>query len=162
MSAEALVEWKSRLATYQQRVRESLSPQQVTLFDMTPTHVDPELINPFELQPQSMAFYRLPADGPGYACIYFVLDYTADLILYIGETCRSNQRWKGIHDCKRYIENYIALHRQYKLEIAVSICFWWDTPTKTRPRQQLESALIHKWKAPFNKECWSLWGQPFR
>ena len=78
-----------------------------------------------------------------------------------GETCKSNKRWKGTHDCKRYVEKYIDLHYRYELNTAVNICFWWDAPVETRPRQNLELALIQKWKPPFNKENWQHWGQPF-
>jgi hypothetical protein len=103
----------------------------------------------------------MPASCPGDACLYFVVDSAVELILYIGETCRSNKRWKGIHDCKDYIKSYQSLHYQYGLKTAVNIAFWWDTPVQTRPRQQLEQALIQKWKSPFNKENWQRWGQPF-
>ncbi|MEO0688447.1 MAG: GIY-YIG nuclease family protein, partial [Cyanobacteria bacterium J06649_11] len=44
---------------------------------------------------------------------------------------------------------------------AVNIAFWWDAPDSTRPRQKLELELIQKWRSPFNKENWKLWGQPF-
>jgi hypothetical protein len=43
----------------------------------------------------------------------------------------------------------------------VVAAFWWDVPAETRPRQQLELALIQKWRSPFNKENWDRWGQPF-
>ena len=35
-------------------------------------------------------------------------------------------------------------------ENCCNIAFWWDTPTERRSRQQLEQALIQKWKSPFN------------
>jgi hypothetical protein len=108
-----------------------------------------------------MSFYRLPADSSGEACIYLVIDSAVGLLLYVGETCRSNKRWKGTHDCKRYIENYQDLHYQHKLSCAVNMAFWWDAPAQTRARQQLELSLIQKWRSPFNKENWVLWGQPF-
>ncbi len=38
---------------------------------------------------------------------------------------------------------------------------WWEAPIATKPRQQLESALIAKWKSPFNKQNWDVWGTPF-
>lgn len=41
----------------------------------------------------SASFYRLPANTSREACIYFVIDNAAQLLLYIGETCRSNLRW---------------------------------------------------------------------
>ncbi len=54
----------------------------------------------------SMSLYCLPAGRSSDACIYFVIDSAARLLLYVAETCRSNKRWKGTHDCKRYIEKY--------------------------------------------------------
>ncbi len=50
MSADALVGWKTQIFNYQQRVRESKPSQQTTLFDLTPTHTEPEKIDPFSLQ----------------------------------------------------------------------------------------------------------------
>ncbi len=161
MSQEALLGWKTQIFDYQQRVRQSTPPQQTALFDIASSHCDPDQIDPLMLQLQSMSFYRMPADSPGDACLYFIVDSAAGLILYVGETCRSNKRWKGIHDCKDYIESYQSLHYRYGLQTAVNIAFWWDTPVQTRPRQQLEQALIQKWKSPFNKENWQRWGQPF-
>ncbi|MFL9457929.1 MULTISPECIES: GIY-YIG nuclease family protein [Nostocales] len=161
MDADALLKWKSQITAYQQRVRESLAPQQTALFNLTPVHCDPERIDPFTLKLVPMSFYRMPADSPGESCLYFVRDTTAEIVLYIGETCRSNKRWKGVHDCKRYVEKYLELHYRYKMTATVNMSFWWDAPIKTRPRQQLELALIQKWRSPFNKEMWEKYGQPF-
>lgn len=161
MDSDALVRWTSQIFAYQQRARESELAQQTTLFDIVPAHTEPDKIDPFTLPLQSTAFWRWPADGPGDAAVYFVLDTTLPLLLYVGETCRSNLRWKGVHDCKRYIENYQSLHYQYRMKTTVCMAFWWDAPVKTQARQQLESALIAKWRSPFNKENWTLWGRPF-
>ena len=100
MSADVLVMWKFRIFTYQQRTRESVPPQQTTLFDLPPSHCDPDSIDPLTLGLMPISFYRMPANSPGDACLYFVIDSAAQLLLYVGETCRSNKRWKGIHDCK--------------------------------------------------------------
>jgi hypothetical protein len=161
MEANALLRWKSQVATHQQRARHNKPVQQATLFDIAPVHVDPDIIDPFSLSLCSMSFYRLPVDNPGDACIYFIIDSAADLVLYIGETCRSNLRWKGVHDAKRYLGLYQDLHYRHGLKTAVNMAFWWDAPVQTRPRQQLELSLINKWRSPFNKENWSLWGRPF-
>jgi hypothetical protein len=161
MSHNALEQWKSQILEYQQKVRESQPARQVTLFDLVPNHCDPEQIDPLQLQVRSLSFWRMPADSPGDACLYFVVDSAADLILYVGETCRSNKRWKGIHDCKDYIASYQDLHYRYGLQTAVNIAFWWDAPVERKPRQELEQALIQKWRSPFNKEMWQRWGQPF-
>ena len=161
MDADALARWKAQIAAHQQRIGESQPVQQTTLFDVASAHCDPNKIDPFSLPLQSMAFYRMPTDNFGQAAIYFVIDSAAQLVLYIGETCRSNKRWKGNHDCKHYIEKYQDLHYQYGLSCAVNMTFWWDAPMQTRPRQQLELALIQRWLAPFNKQNWDRWGQPF-
>jgi hypothetical protein len=161
MDVNTLTKWKSQITVHQQQVRTSESVQQITLFNVPSAHVDPDIIDPFNLQPCPLSFYRLPADSPGQACLYFVVDMAANLLLYVGETCKSNKRWKGVHDCKRYIEMYLDLHYRYNLKTAVNIAFWWDAPVPARPRQKLELALIQKWKSPFNKENWRFWGQPF-
>ena len=160
MDADALVQWKTRIAIYQQQRKENQLVQG-TLFDVAKAHVDPDKIDPFKLRPCPVSFYRLPVDSPGDTCIYFVVDSAAGLVLYIGETCRSNKRWQGTHDCKRYLDNYKSLHYQHGLSCAVNIVFWWDVPAVARARQQMELGLIERWKAPFNKENWTLWGAPF-
>ncbi|MBD6620541.1 GIY-YIG nuclease family protein [Komarekiella sp. 'clone 1'] len=161
MSLEALLRWKSQILDYQQRARESKPPQQTALFDIAPNHCDPDQIDPLLLRLMPMSFYRMPADSPGDACLYFVVDSAAGLILYVGETCRSNKRWKGIHACKDYIASYQDLHYRYGIQTAVNAGFWWDAPVERKPRQELELNLILKWRSPFNKENWERWGQPF-
>lgn len=161
MDSGALVKWKSQIAAHQKLAGESKPEQQGTLFNLAPTHVDADAVDPFSLRLCPMSFYRLPVDSPGAACVYFIIDSAAQLVLYIGETCRSSLRWKGEHDCKRYIVNYQDLHHRHGLRTAVNMAFWWDAPAKTRHRQQLELSLILKWRSPFNKENWVLWGRPF-
>ena len=137
MDADALVQWKAKIAAHQQRAKENQLVQGA-LFETAEAHVDPNRIDPFSLRPCPMSFYRLPTDSSGASCIYFVVDSAAGLILYIGETCRSNKRWKGTHDCKRYIDKYQSLHYQHGLSSAINMAFWWDAPVQTRARQQLE------------------------
>ncbi|MEP0749597.1 GIY-YIG nuclease family protein [Coleofasciculus sp. FACHB-501] len=161
MDAVTLARWKSQIAAHQQRTRESQPGKQVTLFDLTPQHCDPEQIDPLTLRLDTLSFFERPGQDVGEPCIYFVVDTEAKLILYVGETLHSNQRWRGTHDAKRYISQYISLHRQYQLDVAVCISFWWDAPSATRSRQALEKQLILKWRSPFNKENWQRWGQPF-
>jgi hypothetical protein len=154
--------WKAKIADYQQQVRCCPPVAQGTLFEVPRSAVDPDAIEPFYLQPYNFFFFEKPADQhPGKPAIYFVIDATMSLILYIGETVKANQRWKGIHDCKRYVLNYRQLHFQYGLETAINTAFYWDTPAALRSRLQLESALIYKWRSPFNKENWEFWGTPF-
>lgn len=110
-------------------------PEQVTLFDLDNLRIDPEIIYPFNLTIHSFSFFRLPALGADIACIYFVIDSAAELILYVGETCQSNKRWVGHHDCKKYLDKYKDLHYKHRLSRAINMAFWWDVPVKTRPRQ---------------------------
>jgi hypothetical protein len=161
MNAEELGQWKGQILEYQMRSRTSSPARQAALFDLPPNHCDRDQIDPLTLQLQSMAFYRMPANYPGDACLYFVVDSAASIILYVGETCRSNKRWKGTHDCKNYIDSYQSLHYKYGLQTAINIAFWWDTPQRREARQELELYLILKWRSPFNKENWERWGQPF-
>jgi hypothetical protein len=93
-----------------------------------------------------------------------VFDYGtggSPLLLYTGETGKSNQRWKGEHGCKHYLLNYQQAHYHYSLPTEIGIAFWQDAPAQTKARQQLERDLILKWRSPFNKENWAFWGTPF-
>ncbi|UBF26706.1 GIY-YIG nuclease family protein [Kovacikia minuta CCNUW1] len=162
MSRDALQDWKQRIFQFQQQVSVSPSIQQGTLFDVLPTPDEiGDRIDPFTLPQQNTEFWRWKANDEGVSALYFVVDYELPILLYVGETVKSNQRWKGEHDCKRYILNYVAAHRPHSLPVTVNIGFWSQAPTNTRDRQQLESALILKWRSPFNKENWEFWGTPF-
>ncbi|MBW4472191.1 MAG: GIY-YIG nuclease family protein [Stenomitos rutilans HA7619-LM2] len=163
ISSDTLQAWKQRLFHYQQQVCLTPSLQQAFLLDsMTESiAVDPNHIDPFSLPQQNTEFWRWKADGQGVAALYFVIDYELPILLYVGETVKSGQRWKGEHDCKRYLLNYRQAHYQNQLETQLGIAFWSLAPTQTRDRQRLESALIHKWRSPFNKENWDMWGTPF-
>ncbi|MEI6427067.1 MAG: GIY-YIG nuclease family protein [Pseudanabaena sp. ELA607] len=118
-------------------------------------------IDPFELAVYPAEFYRLPQLVGNDACIYFVIDQSAQLLLYVGETCRSQKRWQGAHDCKRYIQNYQLLHYQHQQPAAVVITFAWDVPQSPHQRKQLEQQLIQLWRSPFNRENWHHWQAPF-
>lgn len=170
----ALVDWKQRLFDFQQTVRFAPSPQQatlslfeesapygVTLGSTTTEPMDPDRINPFALEPKNINFWQWPVQEAGVAALYFVIDYELPLLLYVGETVKSNQRWKGVHDCKRYLANYRQAHYQNRLSTQLGIAFWCKAPMDTRSRQKLEAALIHKWRSPFNKENWARCGTPF-
>ncbi|WP_341531761.1 hypothetical protein WKK05_39315 (plasmid) [Nostoc sp. UHCC 0302] len=87
MSADALLKWKRQISEYQQKVRENKSPQQTALFDIAPKHCDPERIDPLLLQLVPLSFWRMPSDSPGEACLYFIIDLAACVVLYVGETC---------------------------------------------------------------------------
>ena len=161
MSQEILTQWKERIFSHQQQVRGYQSPQQTSLFDLERAHCDPDSVDPFTLKLQPSEFYRMPEQGDS-VCIYFVIDNAVPLLLYIGETKRTpKQRWIT-HDCQQYILSYIELHRRYNLSVQVATAFWWDTPADRKARQKLERELILKWRSPFNKENWEVWGQPFK
>jgi len=160
ISREALQAWKQRVWQYQAIAQQPV--QQGSLFALQPDADDlANDINPFVLPRQNMEFWRWKASDVGVSALYFVMDDTLPLLLYVGETVKSNQRWKGEHDCKRYILNYVSAHRAHDLPVAVNIGFWAQAPTQTRDRQRLESALIDRWRSPFNKENWEFWGTPF-
>lgn len=161
MSKEALLKWKSAIFKYQQRASTIRTPQQTSLFDLPKSHCDSEAIDPFKLKLHSSTFYRQQQHGEK-ICIYFIIDRTLPLLLYVGETMQTAKaRWNGVHDCRDYIINYIELHRQYDLEVKVCSAFWYDTPENRTARLKLERELILRWRSPFNKENWRRYGQPF-
>lgn len=159
MSADALHAWKQRVRQYQ-CVIQSAKLAQGSLFDLGALGAL-DRVDPFRLTAQNIEFWRSPADEPGLAALYFVIDHELPLLLYVGETCKANQRWKGVHDCKRYVRNYIAAHRVHNLPVKVSIGFWPHAPEQTRARQRMERMLIEHWRSPFNKENSKHWGTPF-
>ncbi len=163
MSDEALQAWKRRVFQFQQLVQLGTTRvEQGNLFGLAASADEiAETIAPFDLPRQNVDFWRWRAEDAGVSAYYFVIDYEMPILLYVGETIKSNQRWKGEHDCKRYIENYISAHRQSHADTTVGIAFSHWAPTETRARQQLETALIHKWRSPFNKQNWVFWGTPF-
>jgi hypothetical protein len=161
MSAQTLQDWKQRIFGHQQQVMQSVQPAQVMLFEEHGLETSLERLDPFGLRSQNIEFWRWPAHEPGLAALYFVIDRELPLLLYVGETCHSNQRWKGVHDCKRYVRNYIEAHRSHSLPVSVRICFWPHAPEATRPRQKMERSQIEKWRSPFNKENWRHWETPF-
>jgi len=168
MNMNALIRWKQRIFDYQHSVRNSKPPQQQTLFDLPKTtwH-NPDEIEPFSLKLHPADFYRKPEspepfDNPDQGCIYFIIDRTGPILLYVGETkLTATKRWTGTHYCKQYILNYIEMHRRYKLDVAVVSAFWQHIPPDKKVLLAWERELILKWRSPFNKENWDKWGQPF-
>ena len=162
ISVEALQEWKARIVSYQQQVKIT-APTQGALFELAAPSplVDPQSLDPFKLPQQNSEFWRWKSVDGGAAALYFVIDYELPLLLYVGETVKSGQRWQGEHDCKRYLLNYRQAHYQHGLSTQLGTAFWSAAPVQTRSRQQMELALIYKWRSPFNKENWELWGTPF-
>jgi hypothetical protein len=113
MDKTALLQWKERILNYQQQVKITKATQQQTLFDLPKnTWHSPDEINPFSLTLHSSLFWRQSETAFGLennhqGCLYFVIDNTLPLLLYVGETkLTANKRWKGTHDCKNYILQY--------------------------------------------------------
>ncbi|MBT9316025.1 GIY-YIG nuclease family protein [Leptothoe spongobia] len=159
LSQQEVTEWKCKVATFQMSVKTAPIMQQACLFEQSGDPADE--IDPFALPQQNTEFWRWQYSDVGIAALYFVIDYHSELLLYVGETVKSNQRWKGEHDCKRYLMNYRQAHYHHNLESQLGIAFWRHAPAERRPRQKVESALIYKWRSPFNKENWRFWGTPF-
>lgn len=164
LSPEALAQWKQRVLTFQSRVEISLPACQGSLFADPAPALDADSLDPLQLPRQNTQFWRWKAEDAGVSSLYFVFDYgvgKVPLLLYTGETVKSNQRWKGEHGCKRYLLNYQQAHYHYNIPTEIGIAFWQDAPLQTKARQQLERDLILKWRSPFNKENWTFWGTPF-
>lgn len=164
--AIGLNQWKQRVLAYQQTHHQQASPStQGSLFDLSdasPSGMSEKLVvDPFQLPRQNTQFWRWNAQDAGVSALYFVIDYDCSLVLYVGETIKSESRWKGVHDCKRYLLHYQQAHYNLDLTTQLGIAFWKDAPTNTRSRQRLESELIYQWRSPFNKENWTFWGTPF-
>ncbi len=160
--------WKQRVIAFQDQL--SPTEQQGSLFESssgdTTLNDLVSAIAPFDLRKQNTEFWRWQFDDVGVAAMYFVIDYASTahsnpVVLYIGETIKSNQRWKGEHDCKRYLLNYRQAHYDNGLTSELGIAFWPEAPGDRKARQQLESALIRHWRSPFNKENWRFWNTPF-
>ncbi|MGB3312766.1 MAG: GIY-YIG nuclease family protein [Nodosilinea sp.] len=158
--ADELQGWKQRVAQFQATVRSGPAIAQGSLFDLAEAS-PASTLDPFTLSPQNAEFWRGQFQESGVPALYFVVDHEADLLLYVGETVKSNQRWKGVHDCKRYILSYVAAHRSHSLAVAVNIGFWPHAERDRKARQTLELELIQRWRSPFNKENWATWSTPF-
>lgn len=161
ISAIALQTWKQRIYDYQTEIRSTPPQSAVDLFGQSIEPSIADRLDPFTMRQQNIEFWRWKNSDPGTAALYFVIDYELPLLLYVGETVKSGQRWKGEHGCKWYLDHYCSAHARHNIKTAIGIAFWSDAPAATRPRQQIESNLIDRWRSPFNKENWTFWGTPF-
>jgi hypothetical protein len=152
--------WKQRVAAYQAQVIAAPAVEQGTLFELTAA-TPATTIDPFALPPQNAEFWRGRFHESGVPALYFVVDHEVPVLLYVGETVKSNQRWQGVHDCKRYILSYVEAHRHHDLPVTVNIGFWPHATADRKSRQGLERELIRRWRSPFNKENWATWSTPF-
>ncbi|PSB38201.1 hypothetical protein [Aphanothece minutissima] len=170
---EQLLAWQARLADHQAPLfaaaADAAPPQQGQLFPGTADPADPleqaRRFDPLSLSPQSLSFWRWPRLPQRGAALYLVMDrppqLALPLLLYVGETGRADQRWKGDHDCKDYLAAYGEALARADLEARPSIRFWSDVPVAVAPRRALEQALIRRWLPPFNKETRDRWATPF-
>jgi hypothetical protein len=161
-----LTRWQSRLADHQAPLFAGLgsTARQGSLLENDgPPHW---LFNPLQLQPQPLSFWRGAPPLVQGAALYFVMDQPEalehPLLLYVGETARAEQRWKGEHDCKGYLAAYGDALQRAGLGTRLSIRFWCDVPAQTKARRQLEQGLIRHWLPPFNKETRGRWATPFQ
>ncbi|MEM6590522.1 MAG: GIY-YIG nuclease family protein [Cyanobacteria bacterium P01_C01_bin.73] len=163
LTALELETWKQRILKFQTQVRQGPTQTQGSLFAAiaADSNSEAEALDPFALSQENIEFWRQSAVDEGVSALYFVIDHTCQIMLYVGETVKSNQRWKGVHDCKRYVSHYLAVHQQLNLKTQVNIGFWRSAPRDRKARQTLERQLIYRWRSPFNKENWNFWGTPF-
>lgn len=169
---QQLLAWHTRLARHQGPLFAgagcgAAEPQQGQLFTTAnPLHTAAAGFDPLALQPQPLSFWRWPQLQVSGAALYVVLDRPSGLahplLLYVGETARAEQRWKGEHDCKQYLAAYGEALQAIGLSPRLSISFWSDVPEQTRARRQLEQALIRRWLPAFNKETRGRWATPFQ
>jgi hypothetical protein len=160
-----LEDWQQRLAQHQHPLFDGQqNPTEQGLLFAQPE--DPAAqFNPLDLRPQALSFWRWPQAPQQGAALYFVVDQpsptSSPLLLYVGETGRADQRWKGEHDCKSYLAAYSEALLKANLSLQLSIRFWLDVPALIKPRRALEQALIQRWLPPFNKETRGRWATPF-
>ena len=88
--------------------------QQGTLFELAPNPCDLDNIDPYALELHNLSFCDRPDLGDR-ICLYFVIDNTLPLLLYVRETHRTpKQRWMS-HDCHSYID--IVISNKYETEV---------------------------------------------
>jgi hypothetical protein len=166
--AHQLLAWQRLVASHQGPLfaGAAMAPLQANLFAAAPSpEAQAAAFDPLALRPQPLSFWRWPQAPQAGAAIYLVIDrppaLEQPLLLYVGETGQADRRWKGEHDCKRYLTAYGEALAKAALEGRPSIRFWLDVPAAIQPRRALEQALIRRWLPPFNKETRQRWGTPF-
>ena len=172
ISQDKLID-KRIIHSWQQKIMNHQSPifksgykdiNQPSLFGSNSEELS-EIINPTNLTPLALSFWRWPKTIHKGPAVYFVMDKLADseenIVLYIGETVSAEKRWKGEHDCKNYLSSYSDFLQKANMSTKLSIRFWLDVPIKTKGRRKLEQMLIQTWLPPFNKETRGIWATPF-
>tara|TARA_Y100001968_G_scaffold331190_1_gene385053 strand:+ start:531 stop:1136 length:606 start_codon:yes stop_codon:yes gene_type:complete len=168
LNKEFLEGWQEKIYSHQTRFFQNLESSniQTSLFDKEENNNDLiEKFKPLKLTPLPLNFWRFAHQPQRGQAIYIVMDkldtYQKFIILYIGETFAAEQRWKGDHDCKIYLDNYCGALQKVGIRNQISIRFWNDVPQNTIARRRLEQDLIQRWCPPFNKETRARWQTPF-
>ena len=149
--------WQKKIIKYQHPIFEYGYEHinQPSLFESNTKELN-VIFNPIKLTPLPLSFWRWPKTTHVGPAVYFVMDKIINtdenIILYIGETISAEKRWKGQHDCKNYLSNYVETLQKANVLTKLNIRFWLDVPIKTLERRELEQKLIQAWLPPFNKE----------
>jgi len=163
LSQNSFLDWREKIYKHQLFICNNLKnlSLQKSLF----VNVEEKFrnINPFLLSSISINFWRsnkVIHKGPA---MYFVVDKlnNSEIILYIGETNSADNRWKGDHDCKIYINNYKECLTENNFKSHIDIRFYLDVPKEAKIRRKLEQQLIYLWLPPFNKETRNRWATTF-
>ena len=163
---EIIKDWQEKIINHQSHLFKSGYKDviQSSLFESSLEELN-EFFNPVNLTPLPLSFWRWPKSMHEGPAVYFVMDQMIDsdenIILYIGETISAEKRWKGEHDCKKYLSSYSDSLHKANMSAKLSIRFWLDVPIKTKERRKLEQKLIQTWLPPFNKETREIWATPF-
>ena len=160
----SITKWRKNIYNYQKNILKGNSNFiQKSLIDSQDENDFLKSINPFLLKTFSINFWRSNKFVDKRPAMYFVVDTIKDIkiILYIGETNSADQRWKGDHDCKNYLNNYKESISNNNLESNLDIRFYLDVPKEVKLRRKLEKQLIYLWLPPFNKETRDRWTTTF-
>ena len=162
-SKNSLLDWREKIHKHQSFVRNNLENLSLQKSLIQKTDVELTNINPFLLSSVSINFWRSSKAIHKGPAMYFVIDKLnkTEIILYIGETNSADNRWKGDHDCKIYINNYKESLSESDFKSHIDIRFYLDVPKEVKLRRKLEQQLIYLWLPPFNKETRNRWATTF-
>ncbi len=160
---DSIMDWRNKIYEHQKNIFKEKNNlyKQKSLISFRDDDLDG--INPFKLKSFSINFWRSNKSIHQGAAMYFVVDTLGDkkIILYIGETNSADNRWKGVHDCKNYINNYRESLASTNIKNHLDIRFYFDVPQEVKFRRKLEQKLIYLWLPPFNKETRDRWSTTF-
>ena len=164
VESETLMIWRNRIYDHQSKIS-AFNQNDIFQQSFLPEteSIDHKKIYPFSLQGLSLNFWRTNQSVHNGPAMYFVIDTmeSSQIILYIGETNSANKRWKGEHDCKKYLSNYKEALSCNDLKSHLDIRFFLDVPKEAKLRRRLEQKLIYLWLPPFNKETRDRWSTTF-